>query len=63
MVPLRFLKCWNGHDRGAEVDFAHPGLAEELVRMNIAEVRSDEKKPGGVSAQTSGSKRRQKAKD
>jgi hypothetical protein len=37
MVPLRFLRCWNGYDRGAEVSFPHPGLAEDLVRMGIAQ--------------------------
>ncbi len=38
MVPLRFIQGWNGYDRGAEVNFPHPGLAEELVRMRVAEV-------------------------
>jgi len=38
MVPLRFLQCWNGYDRGAEVNFPHVGLAEDLVRMKVAEL-------------------------
>lgn len=37
MVPLRFLQCWNGYDRGQEVSFPHPGLAEDLIRMRVAE--------------------------
>lgn len=45
MVPLRFLQCWNGYDRGAEVSFPHPGLAEELVRQRVAEVIKKAKPP------------------
>lgn len=37
MVPIKFLQCWNGFDRGQEVNFPHPGLAEDLVRMRVAE--------------------------
>lgn len=46
MVPLVFIRCWNGFDRGAEVDFPHPGLAEDLVRQGIARAASS------TSAQT-----------
>ena len=38
MVPLRFLRCWNGYDRGQEINFPHPGLAEDLVKMKVAEL-------------------------
>lgn len=39
MIPLKFLQCWNGYDRGQEVpNFPHPGLAEDLVRMGVAVV-------------------------
>lgn len=42
MIPLRFLQCWNGYDRGQEVpNFPHPGLAEDLVKMGVA-VRVEE---------------------
>jgi hypothetical protein len=38
MLGIRFLESWNGYDRGAEVPaFPHTGLAEDLIRMRIAE--------------------------
>lgn len=60
MVPLRFLKGWNGFDPDAEVEFPHPGLAEELVRQGIAEVRTEETTEGGTRARTSRRKAKQK---
>jgi len=44
MIPLRFLTCWNGYDRGQEVNFPHPGLAEELVARGVA-VRMPDARP------------------
>lgn len=44
MIPLRFLQCWNGYDRGQEVNFPHPGLAEELIARGVA-VRMPDAKP------------------
>jgi hypothetical protein len=42
MVPLVFVRPWNGFDPGARVNFPHPGLAEELIRRGVA--RRDEGK-------------------
>lgn len=36
-VLIRFVRGWNGYDPGREVAFPHPGLAEDLIRMRIAE--------------------------
>ena len=45
MFPLRFLRCWNGIDRGTEVPDFHEGLASELVQMGIAERIANPKAP------------------
>lgn len=49
MLTLRFVRCWNGYDRGAEVPTHQTGLAEDLVRQGIAEIVNPLAKPAPVA--------------